>query len=207
MVNPIRRIRQNLRIFVLGLGVMLKKTYLKIMAILFFSAAIGCSPTLDETENQPAPDQSSRQNQLSETPAESTKEDQPVEYNKLNELEEYVILNKGTERPNVGEYTDTEDEGIYVCRQCNSKLYTSEHKFHSNCGWPAFDDEIPGAVQRFPDADGFRVEIVCNNCKGHLGHVFENEGFTDKNVRHCVNSISMRFYPAGSDIPEEIKKP
>lgn len=126
-------------------------------------------------------------------------------YNDLTDLEKYVILEKGTERPFVGELTDVEDPGTYVCRQCNAPLYKSDHKFHSGCGWPAFDDEIEGAVERHPDADGMRVEIVCNNCAGHLGHVFEGERLTDKNIRHCVNSISMKFIKDGGELPEVIK--
>ncbi|MBM4063305.1 MAG: methionine-R-sulfoxide reductase [Planctomycetes bacterium] len=128
----------------------------------------------------------------------------PTAYNPLTEAEAQVILHKGTEWRGTGEYTDLDAAGTYVCRQCNTPLYRSADKFHSGCGWPAFDDEIPGAVTRHRDADGVNTEIVCSNCGGHLGHVFLGEGYTARNVRHCVNSISMRFFAAGQPLPPPI---
>jgi len=128
-------------------------------------------------------------------------------YNRLSTQEKYVIQNKGTERAFTGKYTDTKTEGTYVCRQCNLPLYRSTDKFNSNCGWPSFDDEIAGSVTRVLDADGYRVEILCANCGGHLGHVFEGERFTAKNTRHCVNSVSMKLFGKNEELPEVIKSP
>ena len=114
-------------------------------------------------------------------------------YNKLNDEEIRVIVNKGTEQPFSGKYWDHKEDGVYICRQCNEPLFQSSAKFNSGTGWPSFDDAIEGAVKEIQDEDGLRVEIVCANCGGHLGHVFKKEGFTTKNTRHCVNSISLNF--------------
>ncbi len=119
-----------------------------------------------------------------------------INYTKLTPEEEYVILHKGTEAPFTGKYNSNKENGIYVCKQCRTPLYNSADKFDSHCGWPSFDDEIKGAVKSVPDADGYRVEITCNNCGAHLGHVFTGEDLTDKNTRHCVNSISLDFIPS-----------
>ncbi len=135
----------------------------------------------------------------------STKMEQNPKYNKLNDYEKAIIIGKHTDRAYTGEYTDNKEKGTYICRQCNNPLYISDDKFESNCGWPSFDDEIKGSVKRVPDVDGFRTEIVCNNCNGHLGHVFLGEGFTKKDTRHCVNSTSMRFVKSNQTLPEVIK--
>jgi len=125
-----------------------------------------------------------------QTPSKTTKK---MEWNKLTKEEERVIVNKGTEYPGTGKYDKFFEKGTYICKRCNAPLYRSDSKFDAHCGWPAFDDEIKGAVKRIPDADGSRTEIVCANCDAHLGHVFTGEFLTAKNTRHCVNSVSMSF--------------
>ncbi len=122
-----------------------------------------------------------------------TQKNQNPQWNNLTTQEKSVMVNKATERPFSGKYYKFNEEGTYICKRCNAPLYTSSAKFDSGCGWPSFDDEIKGAIKRVPDADGRRVEIVCANCEAHLGHVFEGEGLSDKNIRHCVNSVSLDF--------------
>lgn len=125
-----------------------------------------------------------------------------MSYTTLSSEEKRIIENKGTEAPFSGEYDDFYKPGTYICKRCHSPLFSSETKFQSGCGWPSFDDHFPGAVKKLPDADGRRTEIQCQHCGAHLGHVFEGEQYTDKNTRHCTNSLSIQFIPEGEELPE-----
>lgn len=169
------------------------------IAVLFFLCLAGCesqSKFVEQKGKSMKPVENKMANKKSAEPSR--------EYNKLNDEEAYVILNQGTERSYTGEYTAWKESGTYVCRQCNAPLYRSKDKF-DHCGWPSFDDEISNSVLRRTDADGYRTEIVCRNCDGHLGHVFLGEGITPKNTRHCVNSISMRFFASEDTLPPVIR--
>ncbi|HEY0755981.1 MAG TPA: methionine-R-sulfoxide reductase [Ktedonobacteraceae bacterium] len=126
--------------------------------------------------------------------------------NPLTRAEERVILDKGTEAPFSGEYDDFYEDGTFLCRRCNAPLFSSKSKFDAGCGWPSFDENYPEAVKRVPDADGRRTEIQCANCGAHLGHVFVGERLTAKNARHCVNSLSIRFFPKDRAFPEILHK-
>ena len=182
------------------------------LAVPFSGCAEGPEPnavgTISSAVVQPDTTSVNAPVELSEPKAdEMPQQPAPTEYNELTDFEKYVIIEKGTERAFVGEYTDLKDPGTYICRRCNAALYKSEDKFSSHCGWPSFDDKIEGAVEETPDEDGQRTEITCKNCGGHLGHVFVGEGFTDKDTRHCVNSVSMKFIAEGKELPPVVKKP
>lgn len=127
-----------------------------------------------------------------------------MRYNSLTPEERHIIEMKKTEVPFSGEYDQLFKEGVYICRKCNAPLFTSAAKFDAGCGWPAFDSHYPKAVKRLPDGDGQRVETQCSNCSAHLGHVFEGEQYTKTNTRHCVNSLSIRFVPKDTQVPETI---
>lgn len=123
-------------------------------------------------------------------------------YNNLTPMEEDIIEGKGTEAPYTGEYDDFYEDGVYICRKCNAPLFSAEAKFDAGCGWPSFDENYPDAIKRVPDPDGERIEIQCANCGAHLGHVFTGENLTEKNTRHCVNSLSIKFITKGRRIPK-----
>ncbi|MCL5423754.1 MAG: methionine-R-sulfoxide reductase [Candidatus Marsarchaeota archaeon] len=121
--------------------------------------------------------------------------EEKIKLNKLTKDEERIIIHKGTEMPFSGEYEKETREGIYICKHCNAPLYKSSDKFDAQCGWPSFDQEIEGAIKKVKDSDGERTEVICARCGAHLGHVFYGEGFTKKDTRYCINSISMKFIP------------
>jgi len=126
-------------------------------------------------------------------------------FNKLTSQEEDIILGKSTEAPFTGEYDNFYEDGVFICRRCNASLFSSESKFDAGCGWPAFDEEYPNSLKRLPDPDGDRTEIQCANCGAHLGHEFVGENLTEKNIRHCVNSLSIRFVPKGEKLLKVMK--
>lgn len=127
-------------------------------------------------------------------------------FNKLTPAEEDVIDYKGTEAPFSGEYDNFYEDGTFICRKCNAPLFSAASKFDAGCGWPAFDENFPNAVKRITDGDGIRTEIQCANCGAHLGHVFTGEKMTDKDTRHCVNSLSIKFVKEGKELPKILNK-
>ena len=127
-------------------------------------------------------------------------------YNNLTPQEEDIILGKGTESPFTGEYDDFYEDGVFICRRCNAPLFSSEAKFDAGCGWPSFDDSHPNSLKRLPEEDGVMTEIQCANCGAHLGHEFLGEHLTDKNTRHCVNSLSIKFIPKGQKLPKMLEE-
>lgn len=127
-------------------------------------------------------------------------------FNQLTRDEKHIIEDKGIERPFSGEYDSFYEDGTFICRKCNSPLFSSQAKFDAGCGWPAFDQNFPGAVKRLIDADGYRAEIECTHCGAHLGHVFEGEHITDKDTRNCVNSLSIRFIPKKKELPAALEE-
>lgn len=127
-------------------------------------------------------------------------------FNKLTPEEEEIIEDKGTEPPFSGEYDDFYEDGVFICRRCNAPLFSSQAKFDAGCGWPSFDGEYPNSLTRLLDQDGTRTEIQCANCGAHLGHEFTGEHLTEKNVRHCVNSLSIKFISQGEKLPEFLQK-
>ena len=169
------------------------------------SAATGNASTKEKEDDQVSKDDSTKSSTINKqsTPLSKSKKMSDL-FNKLNAEEAWVILEKGTEAQNKG-YTHSKVTGTYICKRCNAPLYNSTDKFESHCGWPSFDAEIKGSVKHEVDKDGSRIEIMCQNCGGHLGHVFEGERYTAKNTRHCVNSISMKLIPKGKELPEVIK--
>lgn len=198
----------RLRLALAGLAVLISGCGESVAPLM--PAATAASAFTDEGSSVDKPAEKSAVKTSRTKPKEKSVDDKseeaPGQYNKLNEFESWVILKKGTERAFTGEYTDLKDPGTYICRRCNAPLYRAKDKFPSHCGWPSFDDEIEGAVKQTRDADGYRVEITCRNCGGHLGHVFFGENFTEKNTRHCVNSVSMKFIPEGAELPAVVRK-